>query len=101
MCRRNVLLIIVVALLALVSMSQGKQMLISASMDTTERDGAALDGPIDGDGGSDVGTTWNQMVDGPGFNIDVSRPGMLDSTGAATTVSTPGKHTISSSPLSP
>ena len=83
---RNFLTIVAVAMLILATTGNAKQMLISVSMDTTERDEAALDGPFDGDGGSDVGTTWNQMVDGPGFNVDVSRTGLVDSTGAATAV---------------
>jgi len=86
MCRKNVLIIVIVAIFVLVTTAPAKQMLINVNMDTTEREESSLDGPLDGDGGSDVGTTWNQILDGPGFGVDVSRTDLVDSTGAATAV---------------
>ena len=52
-------------------------------LDRTE---STLDGPIDGAGGSDVGTRWNQILRGPGRSWTIDGVDLLDSTGAATTV---------------
>ncbi len=59
--------------------------LINVNFDITARTESTLDGPIWGTGGSDVGTTWNQLLDGPG-GINIVGTDLLDSTGAATTV---------------
>ena len=64
MSRKNVLTIVAVTMLALATASNAKLMLISVSIDTTEREGITLDGPVDGDGGSDVGTTWMESAFG-------------------------------------
>ncbi len=67
MCRKHVLPTVIAALLALATMSQAQQILISVNCDVEERNESTLDGPLDGDGGSDVGTGWNQIpLDGPG-----------------------------------
>jgi len=60
--------------------------LINVSFDTTARTESALDGPYDGNGGEDLDTTWNQILAGPGFGVDVSRTDLLDSTGTTTAV---------------
>ena len=86
MCRDNVVTIVVVAIVALATAAAAKPVLINVNMDVAARDEATLDGPLDGNGGSDLGTTWNQILAGPGFGVDVSRTDLVDSTGAATTV---------------
>jgi len=79
MCKRNVLTIVVVAMLVLSGTVNA--VLINVNIDVTARTQSTLDGPIWGTGGSDVGTTWNQSLGTP-----VSGTSLLSSTGVATTV---------------
>ncbi|GEM_PF-570889 len=80
MCKRNVSTIAVVGVLAM--MATANAVLINVNIDTTARTQSTLDGPIFGNGGSDLGARWNQSLGTP-----VSGTSLLDSTGAATTVS--------------
>jgi len=61
--------------------------LINVNIDTTTRVESTLDGPYYGNGGGDVGTTWNQILAGPGgTGGGISGTNLVDSTGTATTV---------------
>ena len=80
MCRRNVLTIAAVVMLALAMAANAE--LINVNVDTTARTESTLDGPV----GSDVGTTWNQILHESGWFDGLSETDLVDSTGAATTV---------------
>ncbi|NQV33792.1 MAG: discoidin domain-containing protein [Phycisphaeraceae bacterium] len=87
MSRQHVLTMLAAVLLALTSVAHAQQTLISVSLDTTERDGMTLDGPVDGTGGSDLGATWNQILAGPGRGQSpISSMALLDSQNETTTV---------------
>ncbi|MCK4783550.1 MAG: hypothetical protein KAV87_07360, partial [Desulfobacteraceae bacterium] len=80
MCKKNILTIAAVAMLALAMAANAE--LINVNVDTTARTESTLDGPV----GSDVGTTWNQILHESGWFDGLSETDLLDSTGAATTV---------------
>ena len=84
-CRKNVLTIVAVAMFVLSAPANAE--LINVNIDVTARTQSKLDGPIFGNGGNDVGTTWNQILDGPGdTGGSISGTNLKNSTGAATTV---------------
>ena len=81
MCRKSVLVIVAMAMFALAAPANAE--LINVNLDVLEdpggeppnpgpREESLLDGPYDGDGGSDLGTTWNQLLAGAGF-VDPNR----------------------------
>jgi len=74
------LTIAAVVILALAAAANAE--LINVNVDTTARTESTLDGPV----GSDVGTTWNQILHESGWFDGLSETDLLDSTGAATTV---------------
>jgi hypothetical protein len=82
---RTVVTIVAVAILALATAPPAKGTLINVNFDWEERTESALDGPLEGDGGSDVGTTWNQILR-QRRGWDIEGIALNDSTGAATTV---------------
>ena len=87
MSRKSVLTILAAVLLTLTSVAHAQQTLISVSLDTTERDPMTLDGPVDGTGGSDLGTTWNQILAGPGRGQSpISAIGLKNAQNETTTV---------------
>jgi len=84
MCRKNVLTLVAVAVFTMAGMANA--VLINVNIDVTARTQSTLDGPIYGTGGSDVGTTWNQLLHSQGWFDGISETNLRDSTGAATTV---------------
>jgi len=85
MCKRNILTIVAVAMLAMAASANAE--LINVNIDCTARTQTTLDGPIYGTGGGDVGTRWNQILAGPGgTGGGLSATNLRNSTGAATTV---------------
>ena len=80
MCKKNVLTIAAVVMLAPAMAANAE--LINVNVDTKARTESTLDGPV----GSDVGTTWNQILHESGWFDGLSETDLLDSTGAVTTV---------------
>jgi len=83
--KQKVMAMALVLIVGLAGAANGEAMLINVNLDWEERTESTLDGPLDGDGGSDMGVTWNQIIrQRRGWDIDDTD--MIDSTGAATTV---------------
>ncbi|MCF7974613.1 MAG: hypothetical protein K9N55_12410 [Phycisphaerae bacterium] len=89
MCKRHIWAIAALVTCILAITAPARDLLISVNCDVSERDQGQLDGPLDGDGGSDVGTTWNQIpLAGPGRGKSpVILTDLRDSTNESTTVS--------------
>lgn len=84
-CNRSFLTIAAVTMSVLLASANAE--LINVNLDFTARTQSSLDGPIFGTGGSDVGTTWNQILAGPGgIGGRISATNLQKSTGAASTM---------------
>jgi len=86
MCRKNVLTIVAMVVFAMAGMADA--VLINVNIDVQARTQSTLDGPIWGTGGSDVGTTWNQIIHAAGWFAPGTIYGtnLKNSTNGSTTV---------------